>query len=697
MRSVATGLLWVVLLGAQEEEKVKVSFSGIELEALAQQVERVTRKTFIFQDQLLKGKRVTLQSEKPITPDEFFRVFQSVCLMHGLALVPAPEENINLVKIVPLPQAAKEPGAQPVLARGQPLPAGEGVIYYVLTPKHLPATKAVPIVTTALSPTGVVTQVPNSELLLIIDAATAVARAEKLMALMDVPGEPVALVAVPLQHVAASQAKAQVAEFVLALEKVSTGEAGRMRLEALADERLNQLLLVGREEEVRRAQEFLKQIDRELPSVKRTIEYYRIKNVPVDEVADYVRQFLGMAPMGARRGSRLGESRRASALSGIPRRELSGPPTLPPTVVPPAAPRPPGAPEQEPSAGLPSAGPEAPVPAAGPVQIIPLESQNTLVVIANQTTHEEIRRILERLDRRKNQVLIEVAIIQVTGDDSLDTGVEVLFEDRKGSGAVLNGGTGFGLSSQSGTAGGFPTVQNLPSFTGGAMRYLKPDDISVLIRAISTKAHVNILSQPLLLVNDNEDANFTTKVSEPTLVTSQGTATTQTSFAGFADATTSLTITPQVSPDGYINLRITQTFEEFTGDSVAAGVPPPKVSNNVSTLITVPDRHTAILGGFTRDSAVDTKTGIPILMHVPILEWLTSRKTTRFTKSRLYLFVRPRILSAESFADLKNASQEKASGVHELMRDPRMRRELRGALAPQEGGLREAPLPFERR
>src|SRR5262245_43360361 len=116
--AIAVFLAYLAPVRAQDEEKVKVSFSGIELEALAQQVERVTKKSFVVQEHLLKGKKVTLQSEKPITPDEFYRVFQSVCLMHGFALVPAPEANINLVKIVPAPLAAKEPGAQPVLARG---------------------------------------------------------------------------------------------------------------------------------------------------------------------------------------------------------------------------------------------------------------------------------------------------------------------------------------------------------------------------------------------------------------------------------------------------------------------------------------------------------------------------------------------------------------------------------------------------
>jgi general secretion pathway protein D len=693
-----------LLLALQDPEKVKVEFEDIELDALAQQVERVTKKSFVFQEQLLKGKKVTLRSEKPITPDEFYRVFQSLCQMNGFALVPAPEENINLVKIVPAPQGAKEPGAQPVLARGAALPAGEGVVYYVLTPRHISGQRASAVVQPALSPSGQLVPVPNSDLLLVIDAASAVLRAEKILALVDLPGDPVVLAAVPLKALAAAQAKTQVTELVQAVEKVATGESGRSRLEVLADERLNQLVLVGREAEVKRVQEYLVQADRELPSVVRTIAYYRLKNVPVQEIVDSVRQFLGLAVTVREGGRRQERSKAPSGLPGAPQMQTAGAPVMPASVTPPAPAGGPSRPEAPAEQEVPADAPRETVKKGGAtpsgvgpsseIEVAALEGQNTLVVIGNQAVHEEVRKILENLDRRKGQVLIEVAILQVTGDDQLETGVEVLFKEVTNNGGIVQGGTQFGKSTAGDPSGsGFPTVGNLTNFTGGSFRYVKPDEISALIRLVQTKAHVNILSQPLLLVNDNEAANFTTKVSEPTVAVSQGTVGNVTSFAGFAEAVTSLAITPTISPDGYLTLKITQSFEEFSGESATAGVPPAKVSNNVTTLITVPDRHTAILGGFTRDAVTDTRTGIPILMDIPVIKWLTSSSSQRVTKSRLYLFVRPRVLSSEGFDDLKNLSREKAGQANDMIRDPRMRLDVGGR--PRDPSIKEAPIPFE--
>jgi type II secretory pathway component GspD/PulD (secretin) len=84
-------------------------------------------------------------------------------------------------------------------------------------------------------------------------------------------------------------------------------------------------------------------------------------------------------------------------------------------------------------------------------------------------------------------------------------------------------------------------------------------------------------------------------------------------------------------------------------------------------------------------------------MDIPLIGWLTGSRSTQMTKSRLYLFVRPRVLSTEGFEDLKAASLEKARSAQPLIEDPRMQVEVKGALMPKDNGIREAPLPFDER
>jgi len=687
---------------AKQEEKVQVSFMGMDLELVAQQVERVTKKSFLFQDQLLRGKKVTLKSETPIGPDDFYRVFQTICHMNGLVLVPVKGDKIDLVKIVQTQQAQKEPGAQMIVTRGEALPVGDTLVYYLLTPRNIPTARAMSVLSSAISSTGVLQQVAGTDLILIIDVATAIARAERLLSLIDVPGEPVVNVSVTLKFLSVSQAKAQLTDHLAALEKAATGESGKSPLITLSDERLNILELYGPEAEVRKAEEYLRRVDRELPPARRTIQYYKLKNVSVVEVADSVRQLLGIA-LAARQG----DETRASAPGGAPGpspaaakppQELAGKPVPPfPAAVPPPgqAPPPPAAkPEPKPAPKLRLLASSSPL--LQDIEVLPLEGQNTLVVIGDQAVHDEVKHIIENLDKRKGQVLIEVAIIQVTGDDSIDFGVEFLRETIHKDGQIFSGGTGAGQGTQTDTTStGFPNAQTLGSFTGAAFRYLKPDEVSVLFKALQSNSAVNILSQPHLMVRDNEDADFTTKVSEPTVAVSQGTVGNITSFAGFAEAVTSLKITPQISTDGYLNLKITQNFEEFTGSSGATGVPPPKVSNSVTTNITVPDQFMAILGGFTRDSVTDSRSGVPILRDIPIIGGLMGSTSSKVTRSRLYLFVRPRIMASDSFADLKKNSKEKVNDLKNFTSGTMIEGAIRKAFSSTSGPeIKEAPLPL---
>jgi general secretion pathway protein D len=674
--------------GEEEAKKVKVMIVGLDLATLAKQVERVTKKSFLFDDNALRNKKVSLQSETPITPEEFYRVFQAVCQMNDLALVPVEGAGMDLVKIVKAQGAFKEPGARPVMVSGEPIPGDDSLLSYLVKLKCASSQKILAILTANLSPIGTATQVPNTDLLLINDVASSVKRAEKIIALLDVPGEPVTSVGVGLKCVSVEKAQAMLQEHWQALAKASGAEASRDKLAIVKDERLGILHLIGTEKDVTQAQVFLKAIDVDAPAAKRMVRYYRLKNVPVRDIVDYVAQLLGASL--ATRESTLTQPANLGAAGRV------GPAPAPAPVAAPAA-APLAGPTVTPAgAGLmaPAVAP-APAPAAGPnvapraagaamrnlppgVELIPVEGLNTLVVVGEPPVHQEVESILENLDRRKGQVLIEVAIVQVTGNDTLDLGVEYLItNDSPGRRAKADVGLGSDIGKQGDPKSrGFPSQTTLGNISGLAFRYVRNDQLQVILSALASKGNVGIASQPLLLVNDNEEASFSTKVSQPTTTVSQGTATTNTSFGGFADATTSVKITPHISPDGYVNLEINQTFEEFQGSSPGAGIPPPKVSNTTSTKVTIPDKQTIVIGGFTRDSAEDTRSGIPGLMQIPGLGRLFSKETKTKTASRLYLFVRPKILAMAGFEDLQQESGKKKTDLDQLTRKSRIRNEI---------------------
>jgi len=665
----------------EEEKTVKINFAALDLATVARQVERVTKRTFLFDENLLRNVKVTLQSDKAISATEFYKVFQTICQMNDLALVPVEGAGLALEKIVKTQAAFKEPGVHQVLVRGEPLPGEDHSVSYLVKLKNASAARVIAAITPSLSPAGSVQQISGTEMIVINDVPSTIKRIEKMLNLIDTPGEPVVSRTMVIRNISVDKAQSLLNEYLQALAKVGATEPARDKLALIKDERLNTLYFVGPEPDVKRAETFLASIDIDAPGARRTIRYYKLKNVPVKDIVDYVSQLLGLA---------LAAKQQEQALE----KPDSTPPAFTPAPPPPMA----GVPPVPIPAPVTLVGPRLAPRAAGggardsakiPADIIPVDGLNMLVVAAEEAVHKEVEGILKNLDRRKGQVLIEVAIVQVTGDDSRDLGIEALSTNNADNNQKqVDFGSGFGLGQQADSRPGvgselrgFPTESLVTGFTGGAFRFVNQDNLNVVLRALSTKSNVAIVSQPILLVNDNETASFTTKVSEPTVTTSQGTATTNTSFSGFADATTALKITPHISPDGYLNLEITQSFEEFTGASTGSGIPPAKVSNNADTKVTIPDRQTIVIGGFTRDSSIDGKSGIPGLMQIPGVGKLFSRESKRKTLSRLYLFVRPKILVNPAFADLEAESDEKKDDVRKMTKKSAIKNEVREKIA----------------
>jgi general secretion pathway protein D len=126
-----------------------------------------------------------------------------------------------------------------------------------------------------------------------------------------------------------------------------------------------------------------------------------------------------------------------------------------------------------------------------------------------------------------------------------------------------------------------------------------PDVVDAVIRAPASSGWTSVLSVPKILVNDNASATLASVSEAPfTSINASDTVST-TSFAGYASAGTTVTLTPQISEGDHVVLDYAVTLNSFTGDG-GGGVPPPRQTNNVSSRVTVPDGHAVIVGGLKR-------------------------------------------------------------------------------------------------
>lgn len=411
-----------------------------------------------------------------------------------------------------------------------------------------------------------------------------------------------------------------------------------------------------------------------------TIKFYKLKNTDAEEIADKIGSLFGIsvAKMSTTTSAKSSSSGRSSTSSMPMPSSSTGRTTSRRISSAMGAPKPflnqdeTGVPEEEEeNMEGEAADAKKEFQYGGEPVVVPDKNLNSIIVIAPEYVHEEIDKIILKLDQRRPQVMFEVAIIDVSGDRELDLGIEWTAVDNPDDGARGAGFTNLGVGERQGGTTGFPRTTRVPTTSSGLFAGITKGtygNIPLLLRVLATNSDVNIRSTPILLVNDNEEASFSSLISEPTTSTSQGTATTKVSFSGFVDAGTVLQLTPHISEGDYIRLEIMLQADTWLGASMTPGIPPAKATNYVNTMITVPNNRTVIIGGLTSDSLTTTRTGVPILMSIPLLGQLFRYDRVEKKRSKLYLFVRPVILSDEEFEDLNRISRDKyeeAMGLRE--------------------------------
>jgi len=302
--------------------------------------------------------------------------------------------------------------------------------------------------------------------------------------------------------------------------------------------------------------------------------------------------------------------------------------------------------------------------------IVPDEGTNSLLVIATPNDYMEIQKVIDKLDVRRPQVMIEAAILEVTDDDDFQFGVEIATVDgfaNNSSEPRASFGTSFGFSEivdssgvPIGTGGGVPAGRNPIIGQGGLLTLNKGTafDIPLLVRFLKTQTDTNVLQQPMLITNDNEAATIEIQqeiqlVQLNNLGTGQGTSQTA---GDFVEAGITMNVTPQISQDGYITLELDLDITNFTGESTTPGVSPPRQRRHITTFVTVPDASTVVVGGLKSSTSSKTVSKIPLLGDIPLIGELFKSQRTVERRTNLYIFLRPRILKDANFDDYKKES-----------------------------------------
>lgn len=641
--------------GAPESQYTVLTF--------VKECQRITGIPFYVKKEVLpklQSANVTIIGTKTVAKAKFYDFFQSVLKINDfvLTLEGSPETGIwvitdlkgqdrmairNQARYIPpedIPNYATQPGV---------------LVATVIQVEHTNARE----ISASLRPffpdnqLEVVTNVGNANALLVYGFGPTVNSISNLLKLIDTPPDdpkPV-LEIIPLQHIAAEEAQQILDDLIEKRRTTPTaqGASGAVlqgqqpELKIRVEGHSNSLLVVGLEDDVRNVLEIVARIDRAQPEPESDFHVYACRNVKAEDLQKTVEEFINKSFQAQQSAGTGGTGGRAGGAGGAPTasstREMK------------------------------------------PVIVFDKDS-NSVLVTANKTRWLELRDIIERLDRRQSQVLIECALIELSTNDAMKLGVELGIVNVPPAGSDISKGfgiTSFGLSQLIDTDGdNFPDTRipdnTLQGITGGIIS--GPDfSIPILIQAIKTVTNSNVLSVPSVLVNNNEHATVTSKDLVPTgnQTFSGANGSSNVAFSGYQDAGITLEITPSISAQSYLRLEFSLKVGTFVGSTSNPAFPPPKIEREVITTVYLPNESTMVVGGIRTDNEIEEKKSVPLLGDIPIIGWLFSSRSTEGNRRSLYFFATPHILSDVEFADLQNLTYQRKLEARTYIGDDRMK------------------------
>jgi type II secretory pathway component GspD/PulD (secretin) len=278
--------------------------------------------------------------------------------------------------------------------------------------------------------------------------------------------------------------------------------------------------------------------------------------------------------------------------------------------------------------------------ASSQMRIVAEDATNSLIVRATDADWALVQQVLASVDLRPLQVLIEVTIVQVQRTHDLSLGIS-------GQQTRVNNSGGLDTTLKFASQASPNDIVALLTGGKGAVSY------ALAINALQTRGDVKVLSLPVIIAQNNKQAILNVGQNVPFIQVSQSAAIVGTGLVQtiqYQSVGTTLTITPIINPDGYVNLTVSQTDDNATNDVQFNA---PIISQRqASTQVFIRDGQTTVIGGLTDNTTSTTVSGIPILSKIPWIGGLLFGNTQKtVTADELYLFLTPHVVSSDEDID----------------------------------------------
>ena len=267
-----------------------------------------------------------------------------------------------------------------------------------------------------------------------------------------------------------------------------------------------------------------------------------------------------------------------------------------------------------------------------------------IIVITDEATNENIRTVIQDLDKPKPQVLINVVFLQVTHSKDLDLGAEASY---RGSIAVNLEKSGR-APDQTTTKFGLGDAYNDPTHYGAFYRILG-NDFTATLHALSTANKTEILSRPSILTRSNQQATIMVGQSVPIITNSRVSDTTNTTIntVQYQDIGIILRVTPFITEQGLIEMIVRPEISSLSSTTVPISntVSSPAIDKrSADTVIVTKTDTTVVIGGLIAKENSGRESKVPLLGDIPIIGNAFKRRTDDNTKTELLIFLTPHVV-----------------------------------------------------
>ncbi|WP_313453164.1 type II secretion system secretin GspD [Pseudomonas rhodesiae] len=618
------------------DQPVQLNFVDADIQAVVRALSRATGQQFLV-DPRVKGN-LTLVSEGQVPAHQAYDMLLAALRMQGFSVVDVG----GVAQVVPEADAKLLGG--PIYSAGS-----SGMQTRTFRLQYENAVNLIPVLRPIVSPNNPINAYPGNNSIVITDYADNLARVAQIISGIDTPSA-IDTDVVQVQNGIAVDIAAMVAELL-----ETQGADPTQKINVVGDPRSNSIIIrAGSPERTELARNLIYKLDNAQSNPSNMHVVY-LRNAQAGKLAQSLRGLLtgesesGVSDEARNKLSAMGGNSLNTTAGGAAQTG-SGTPTgsgVQPVYGQTGA-------ATTATSGTSAASDQNTAFSAGGVTIQADATTNTLLISAPDPLYRNLREVIDMLDQRRAQVVIESLIVEVGEDDATEFGVQWQAGNLGGNGAF--GGVNLGGTGINGSPASKTTIDVLPKglnigLVDGTVDIPgigKVLDLKVLARALKSKGGTNVLSTPNLLTLDNEAASIFVGQTIPFVTGSYVTGGGGTSNNPFQTVTREevglkLNVRPQISEGGTVKLDI---YQEVSSLDARATVSAGAVTNKraIDTSILLDDGQIMVLGGLLQDGYSQSNDAVPWLSDIPGLGALFRNQKRSVNKTNLMVFLRPYII-----------------------------------------------------